>query len=348
LIVHMINRAAWQLNRRLITALLLLLVSYPSIAADKVSLATDWRAEAPHGGFYQALADGTYGRYGLDVTIIQGGNQVNYKPLLLAGRIDFLLTANLLTVFDNYKNKAPSVVVAAVFQKDPLALMAHPGQGYENFKALRNAPIAFVSKDTQFSVWYWLKEAHGFRDEAIRNYNFNLTPFLVKPRSIQQGYSVAEPIAIRQQAGFEPVVHLLADHGFSTYGSLIETRPAMVQKNPDMVARFVEASMLGWANYLYGDRKAANTLLMRENPDLTLDEIEASVALMKAQGIVNSGDALRSGIGAMRPERVKDFYNKMVQAGLYQPQDVALDKVIHYDFVNRGVGLSISASQSDQ
>lgn len=345
---HRITLLGHRVIRRLLTALCLILSSYYCIASDKVSLATNWRAEAPHGGFYQALVDGTYRRYGLEVNIIQGGNQVNYKPLLLSGRIDFLLTSNLLTVFDNYKNKAPSVVVAAIFQKDPLAFMAHPGQGYEDFDALKNAPIAFVSKDTQFSVWYWLKEAHGFRDEAIRNYNFNLTPFIVKPRSIQQCYSVAEPIAIRQQAGFEPVVHLLSDHGFSTYSTLIETRPAMVMERPDVVARFVEASIIGWANYLYGDRKSANALLLKENPDLRLDEIEASVALMKAQGIVNSGDALTLGIGTMQPARVKDFYNKMVRAGLYQPQDVDLDKVINYDFVNRGVGLSISATRSTQ
>lgn len=339
------SRSCCRLCIRCGLPLLLLLAPCLATALDHVRLATNWRAEAPHGGFYQALVDGTYERFGLKVEIIQGGAQINYKPLLLAGRIDFLLTANLLTVFDNYKNKAPSVVVAAIFQKDPLAFMAHPGQGYEDFESLKTAPIAFVSKDTQFLAWKWLETVHGFRDKAIRNYNYNLTPFIANKKSIQQCYSVAEPIAVHEQAGFIPVVHLLADHGFSTYSTLLETRLSLVQERPDIVARFVEASILGWANYLYGDRTKANALLMRENPELSLNEIEESVALMKSHGIVNSGDARVSGIGSMNPQRVADFYDQMVAVGLYRKQDVDLTKVIRYDFVNKGVGLEITSGQ---
>ena len=326
-------------------ALLLQAVSICAAASDKVVLATNWRAKAPHGGFYQAVVDGTYERFGLNVEIVQGGNQINYKPLLLAGRIDFLLTANLLTVFDNYKNRAPTIVVAAIFQKDPLAFIAHPGQGYEEFSRLKNAPKIFVSKDTQFLAWKWLEKVHGFRDKSMRNYNYNLSPFIADKKSIQQGYSIAEPIAIEQQAGFKPVVHLLADHGFSTYSTLLETRESLVQQKPDLVSRFVDASIIGWANYLYGDRAAANTLLIRENPELNFLEIEQSVALMKSQGIVNSGEATEFGIGAMNPSRVADFYKTMVEVGLYNSNDVDLSKVIRYDFVNKGVALDITHSK---
>ena len=167
-------------------------------------------AQAAHGGFYQALADGTYKKYGLDVTIQPGGPQVNNRPLLPAGRIDFLMTGNLLHNFDNAKNGVPTVVVAAMFQKDPQALMAHPGQGYEKFEALKNAPLALIAKDGQFSWWQWLKVTHGFRDEALKPYNYNLGPFLANPKAIQQGYSVAEPIYVENQGKFKPVVHLIA------------------------------------------------------------------------------------------------------------------------------------------
>jgi NitT/TauT family transport system substrate-binding protein len=141
------------------------LLAAPAIAQDKITFATNWKAQAAHGGFYQAVADGTYKKYGLDVTIQPGGPQVNNRPLLPAGRIDFLMTGNLLHSFDNVKNKVPTVVVAAMFQKDPQALMAHPGQGYEKFEALKNAPLALIAKDGQFSWWQWLKVTHGFKDE---------------------------------------------------------------------------------------------------------------------------------------------------------------------------------------
>jgi NitT/TauT family transport system substrate-binding protein len=312
-------------------------------ADDKVTFATNWKAQAAHGGFYQAVADGTYKKYGLDVTIQQGGPQVNNRPLLPAGRIDFLMTGNLLHSFDNVKNKVPTVVVAAIFQKDPQALMAHPGQGYEKFETLKNAPLALVAKDGQFSWWQWLKVAHGFRDQALKPYNYNLGPFLANPKAIQQGYSVAEPIYVENQGHFKPVVHLLADHGFSTYSTVIEARTDTVKNKPDLVQRFVDASIIGWVNYLYGNRKAASALMIKDNPEMTEAEMEASVALMKSQGIVDSGEAATNGIGAMNAARIRDFYDQMVKAGLYKAGEVDLAQVATLQFVNKKVGQDIKA-----
>jgi NitT/TauT family transport system substrate-binding protein len=328
-----------------LAAALSVLSALPLAAAaqDKVTFATNWKAQAAHGGFYQAVADGTYRKYGLEVTIQQGGPQVNNRPLLPAGKIDFLMTGNLLHHFDNAKNGVPTIAVAAMFQKEPQVLMAHPGQGYEKWEALKSAPVAFISKDSQFSWWQWLKAVHGFRDENLRPYNFNLAPFLSNPKSINQGYSVAEPIYVQNQGRFKPVVHLIADHGFSTYSTTIEARLETVQKKPELVQRFVDASILGWTNYLYGDRKAAHALMLKDNPEMSEAEMEASVALMKEQGIVDSGEALANGIGAMNAARVKDFYEQMVKAGLYKAGEVDLAKVATLQFVNRKVGLDVKA-----
>jgi len=312
-------------------------------APDKVTFATNWKAQAAHGGFYQAVADGTYRKAGLDVTILQGGPQVNNRPLLPAGRIDFLMAGNLLHSFDNVRNGVPTVVVAAMFQKDPQALIAHPGQGYENFNALAKAPVALIAKDGQFTWWQWLKVTYGFRDEALKPYNYNLGPFLANARAIQQGYSIAEPIYVENQGKFKPVVHLLADHGFSTYSTLIEARAETVRSKPQLVQRFVDASILGWVNYLYGNRKTANALMIKENPEMTEAEIEASVTLMKSQGIVDSGEALTNGIGAMNAARIKEFYGQMVKAGLYQAGEVDLAKVAAPQFVNKRVGMDVKA-----
>lgn len=312
-------------------------------AMDKVRFATNWKAQAAHGGFYQALADGSYRQAGLDVTIVPGGPQVNNRPLLPAGRIDFLMTGNLLHSFDNVKNGVPTVVVAAMFQKDPQALIAHPGQGYERFEALKDAPVALIAKDGQFSWWQWLKVSHGFKDEALKPYNYNLGPFLANRRAIQQGYSVAEPIYVENQGKFKPVVHLLADHGFSTYSTLIEATRETVERRPALVQRFVDASIIGWVNYLYGDRRAANALMIKDNPEMTEAEIEASVALMKSQGIVDSGESLKNGIGAMNAARIADFHAQMVKAGLYRAGEIDLSKVATMSFVNRRVGVDLKA-----
>lgn len=323
------------------TFAVLSLAALTAAAQEKIVFATNWKAQAAHGGFYQALADGTYKKYGLEVEIRQGGPQVNNRPLLPAGKIDFLMTGNLLHSFDNVKNGVPVVTVASMFQKDPQALFAHPNQGNKRFSDLKNAPTAFIAKDAQFSWWAWLKADYGFKDAQLKPYNYNLGPFLADKKSIQQGYAVEEPISIEKQGGFKPLVFLLADHGYSTYSTTIEARVDTVQKKPELVKKFVEASILGWVNYLHGDRKAADALIKRDNPEMTDELIAKSIQLMKDLGIVDSGDAATLGVGAMKPQRVKDFHDKMVKAGLYKPGEVDLSKVAVYDFVNKGVGVEL-------
>jgi NitT/TauT family transport system substrate-binding protein len=308
-------------------------------AQEKIVFATNWKAQAAQGGFYQALADGTYKRYGLDVEIRQGGPQVNNRPLLPAGRIDFLMTGNLLHTFDNVRNKVPTVVVAAMFQKDPQVFLAHPGQ-YESWADLKRAPVMLVAKDGQFSFWQWMKN-DGFRDEQLRPYTYNSAPFLANKRAVQQGYAVAEPISIEKAAGFAPKLFLLADHGWSTYSTTIETRPDMVRTRPETVRKFVEASILGWVTYLHGDRAAGDAMIRRDNPETTQDELDRGVAKLKELGIVDSGDARDRGIGAIDPARVKDFYDKMVKAGLFKAGEVDLSRVYTTEFVNKGVGVEL-------
>jgi len=333
---------------RPLAALVISLSVLPAAALDKVTFGTNWRAQAGHGGFYQAVADGTYRKYDLDVAIQQGGPQVNNRPMLPIGKLDFLMTGNLLHTFDQVKNNVPVIVVAAIFQKDPQAIIAHPGQGYERWEDLKKAPTVLIGKDGQFSFWQWMKAEHGFRDAQLKPYTFNLGPFLADRRAVQQAYSIAEPINVRQQAKFDPVVHLLADQGFSTYSTTIETRTQLVRDKPDVVRRFVEASIVGWYQYLYGDRKAANALIRKDNPDMPDEYIEASVKLMKDLGIVDSGEAREKGIGAMNEARVRDFHDKMVRAGLYKAGDVDLSRVATTQFVNKGVGLDVRRRLSGQ
>jgi NitT/TauT family transport system substrate-binding protein len=312
-----------------------------AFSQEKVTFSTNWKAQAGHGGFYQAVADGTYKRFGLDVEIQQGGPQVNNRPLLATGKIDFLMTGNLMQTFDNIKNGVPTTVVAAIFQKDPQAIFAHPGQGYDKFSDLTKAPTVFISKDGQFSFWQWMKAEHGFKDEQLKPYVFNVGPFLADKKSAQQGYSISEPISIKAQTGSEPAVFLLADHGFSTYSTTIETRQELVRTKPQLVQKFVDASLIGWYNYLYGDNKAANELIKKDNPESNDAQIAGSIELMKRLGIVDSGEALANGIGTMNTARIKDFYDKMVKAGLYKPGEVDLGKVATMQFVNKKVGMDV-------
>src|SRR6202012_5649475 len=278
---------------------------------DKVSFGTNWVPEAEHGGFYQALADGTYEKYGLNVTIVPGGPNENNRMLLIAGKLDFFMAANTLMSFDAVANNVPVVTVAAMFQKDPQVFVTHPESKITRLEELKPLTL-FVSKEGISSYFQWLKSEYGFSEEKVKPYTFNSQPFLANKQSAMQGYVSSEPFAIEKSAGFKPGVILLADYGFNAYSTLIETRRDLVDKKPDLVQRFVDASIVGWYHYLYGDNSAGNAMIKKLNPDMTDELLAYSVAAMKEHGIVDSGDATKNGIGAMTDERMADFFEKMV------------------------------------
>jgi len=307
---------------------------------DQTTFGTNWVAQAEHGGYYQAVADGTYRKYNLEVRILPGGPQANNRMLLPVGRIDFYMGGNMIQAFSAVQENIPTLVVAAIFQKDPQILIAHPGQGFEKFEDLKKSNDILIAKEGLASYFQWMKSEYGFKEEQTKPYNFNPAPFLANKKAVQQGYVTSEPFAVAKEGGFKPVVHLLADNGFSTYASTIETRRDLVEKNPDLVRRFVEASIIGWYNYLYGDNKAAIALIKKDNPELTDDQIAFSIAQMKQFGIVDSGDTVKAGIGAMTDERMKDFFDKMVKAGLF-PGNLDYKKSYTTQFVNKGIGLDL-------
>ena len=311
--------------------------SQMALALDKVTFATNWRAQAEHGGFYQAVADGTYARYGLDVRIQQGGPQTNARLLLAAGRVDFAMGANFIQTFEAVRQKIPVVVVASMFQIDPVIFMSHPGVGLDRFEDLPKA-TAFIASDMLVSVYQWLKQAYGFREEKVKPYGFNPAPFIADPQSIEQGFLTSEPYQVERVGGFRPNVFLLADYGYDSYSTTIEARAETIANQPDLVQRFVDASIIGWRNYLYADNSAANAAIKRDNPEMTDGQLAFSLAMLKERGIVDSGDARKQGIGVMTDARIKSFFDKMAKAAVVPP-DLPYRNGYTLKFIGKRVGL---------
>jgi NitT/TauT family transport system substrate-binding protein len=312
----------------------------PSFALDKVKFATNWLADPEAGGFFQAVADGTYAKYGLDVTVIPGGPQTNGALMLLFGRIDFFMGGDLIGDFMSAESKLPLVAVAADFQKSPQILMSHPGVGLDKWQDLPKSNSVYLGAGSINTFYAWLRLVYGFKDEAVRPYNFNSAPFIHNKTAVQQGYVTSEPYEIEKQGGFRPNIFLLSDYGYSTYSTLIETRRDLIEKKPDLVQRFVDASAIGWYDYLYGDNAKANAMIKAQNPDITDDQIAFSIGELKEHGVIDSGDTLTLGIGAMTDARWQDFFDKMVAIGI-------VDKHTDYksaytlQFVNKRVGLNL-------
>jgi NitT/TauT family transport system substrate-binding protein len=326
--------------RALAVSIILALTAVCAHSEDKVNVIMPWTAEAEQGGFYQAEALDIYRRYGLDVTIRQGGPQLNTGTMLAGGAVDFRIGSNGGTTINFAAQGVPAVTVAAIFQKEPSVLIAHPEAGLKTMADMKGKPIA-VSQSVLVTWWRFLQFKFGFADSQVRPYTFQIAPFLVDKTLIVQGYVTSEPFAIETQGGFKPQVFLLADDaGYDAYATLIDTTEAMAAQHPDLVQRFVDASIEGWYSYMDGDPAPANTLIKKDNPDMSDAQIAYTIARMKEYGIVDSGDAKTLGIGAMTDARWKSFFDSAVAAGLYQAS-VDYQKSYTLQFVNKGHGIAM-------
>jgi NitT/TauT family transport system substrate-binding protein len=291
----------------------------PALAAPKMTPVTfglDWRAEAEYGGYYQALATGIYKKYGLDVSIRQGGPEVNNAQLLVARRLTFDITSNSFLAFNFVQEHIPFLAVAAFFQKDPDVLIAHPNEGEDSFKALKGKPIALAS-DSRASWWLYLKHKYGYSDSQIRPYGFSLTPWFTNKHLAIEGYLTSEPFLIKQKTGQYPVVLQLAKSGFNGYAQLVATSDRLIKTHPSLVQRFIDASIAGWKSYLYSNPAPAFAAIQQANPDMSTALLHYGYVQLKQHGLVDSGDAKTMGIGVMTDARWRAFFNQMAAAGLY-------------------------------
>ena len=338
--------AAWRLNRRAVLGMTLAgpvlvpLARRPRAQTlDRVTFQTDWRAQAEHGGYYQAIAAGLYARAGIECDLRQGGPSLNIGQLLLTGRVDMIMS-NSFEAFTYVREGAPFYTIAAIFQKDPQVLIGHPGSGLDGFDKLRGRTL-LIGNGGRVTYWPFLRKKYGLRDEQLRPYTFNMAPFLADKNAVQQGFLSSEPYSIAQALGRPPEVLLIADAGFSAYQTTIAISRKMAAEKKDLVQRFVDATLEGWAQYLKGGPAiaAANALIKRHNPDQTDDRIAYAIKVLNERGIVLSGDALRDGIGAMSADRWKAFYDQMADVDVL-PRGLDVHRAYTLEFVNKGIGKS--------
>ena len=300
-------------------------------ARTTIRFATDWRAQAEHGGFYEALANGEYAKRGLDVQIVQGGPGVNVPQLLASGAVQAGMGSNSFIALNMAQEGVPVKAVAAMMQKDPQVLIAHPDQGIESISDLKGHPI-LLSDASVTAFWVWLKSKYGFSDDQIRKYTFNSAPFLADKRVAQQGYVTSEPYTLEKEAKLKAKVFLLADNGYPSYATMIMVPQSLIDSNPAAVKAFVEASAQGWHDYLYGDPKPADALIRKDNPEMAQDVLDQAREKMKSYGIVDGGEAKTTGIGTMSDARWAEFFKIASDQGVY-PKTLDYKKAYTLQFV---------------
>jgi NitT/TauT family transport system substrate-binding protein len=300
---------------------------------DRINLGLSWVAEAEYGGFYQAVATGIYKSHGLDVSIQQGGPRVNGSLLLMGGEIDFYLGQSVDAI-KAVEAGIPKVTVAAIFQKEIQVLIAHPNSGNDSLAKLKGKPI-LVGSAADVTYWPVLKSRYGFTDAQKRPYNFNIGPFLNDKTLIQQGLLTAEPYAIESKAGFKPIVIPLADNGYNPYNFTIETTQKIVATKPDLVQRFVDASIKGWYSY-FVNPEPGNALIKKDNPEMTDAQIAYSIKKLQEYQIVTQGEAKILGIGTMNDRRWKSLFEDLVKVKIFKPE-TDYKKAYTLQFINKGL-----------
>ena len=285
-------------------------------ALEPVSFATDWKAQAEQGGFYQAKALGLYEKAGLDVTIRGGGPGVNIPQLLGAGAIDFGMGSNSFIPLNMVRAGVPATAVMAAFQKDPQVLITHPREDIKSLADMKGKPVMIADASVN-AFWVWLKARYGFSDRQIRKYTFNLAPFLVNEQAIQQGYVTSEPYTIAEQGGIEPQVFLLSDFGYPSYAAMVMAQNKLIEDRPEIVQAFVNASIEGWRSYIFGDPAPGNALILQANPDMTQDILDQASDQMRARAMLVPEDGTAENIGAMNEARWQAFFTIMSDNGVY-------------------------------
>ena len=278
--------------------------------SQAVTFMTSWYAQAEHGGFYQAKAKGFYEKEGLDVTIKMGGPQINGMQLLLAGETDFYNGFDF-QVLSGVEQKLPVKAVAAMFQHDVNGMLTH--KDVDSLADLKDKTL-LIATSARASWWPWLKSKHDLEDRQVRPYTFNVQPFLVDPQAAQQAFPSSEPFTLEQQ-GLPYNFFLFADEGYPPYGITLVTRTDVINGKPDVVEKFVRASIEGWKSYLI-DPTAGNALIKEANPKMSDAQLAFALKRMKELQLVTGGDAAIDGIGTMKEDRWKASYDYMVSAGL--------------------------------
>jgi NitT/TauT family transport system substrate-binding protein len=313
----------------------------PTLDLMTISFATDWKAQAEQGGFYQAIAEGLYQKRGLNVQVIQGGPAVNVPALIAGGAVDMGMGSNSFIPLNLLAAGAEVKAIMSSFQKDPQVLITHARDDITTLADMRGKPI-MISDATISAFWVWLRAKYQFEDTQIRKYTFNAAPFLVNPEAIQQGYLSSEPYTIEKETGVAPTVYLLADHGYPSYGAMVLAQTSWIESKPEIVQAFVDATIEGWYLYLYGDPAPGNAAIKADNPEMTDDALAQAIEKLKSYGIVDSGEALEHGIGAMTDERWRSFFETMSTNGVYDA-GLSYSDAYTLEFVNKGYGLDLKS-----
>jgi len=271
----------------------------------KVTLQADWYPQPEHGGFYNALVKGYYRDEGLDLTIQPGGPYVVVPQQVASGSAQFGL-ASSDQILESVADGQPLVAVAATMQRDPQGIMVRKDSPIHSFADMNGHTVAVKLGSTWFE--YLLKRYKLDHVHEIPA-TFSVANFIADPQYIQQAFATSEPY-FAQQAGIETRVLLTSDAGYDPYRVMFTTR-SFLNDHPDVVAKFIRASIKGWRDYL-NDPSPANAAISKLNPALNQQWMQFTCRALREEGFVTGDDRSGVRLGRMDAARWKTMYEQLL------------------------------------
>jgi NitT/TauT family transport system substrate-binding protein len=277
-----------------------------------ITLQTDWYPQPEQGGFYDAQIRGYYKEEGLDVTILPGGPYVNSDSQLSVGATQFAMRSSD-NVLQAISNGVPIVAVAATMQRDPQAVMVHQNSPVHSFQDLDGHAVAIR---LGLSTWFdYLVKRYQLKNVREIPATYSVANFLQDPDYIQQIFVTSEPFFARQ-AGVPVRTMLISETGYNPYRVFVTSR-SFLQQHPDIVAKFVRASLRGWRDYLKNPDDI-NAAIARLNPAMSVPQMQFSYAALRDQRFI-AGDAPDGAdLGKLDPARWNSMYQQLLDLKVIQ------------------------------
>ncbi|HYC72129.1 MAG TPA: ABC transporter substrate-binding protein [Opitutaceae bacterium] len=299
-------------------------------AADgrvKVRFQTDWFPQPEHGGYYQALAKGYYAAEGLDVEILPGGPNAQVMAGVATGRADLGMT-NGDDMIVAVARGLPLRMVAAEMQRDAQGILFHQERPIRSLRDLDGKTVMAGAGST------WIEVVQ--RKLGIK---FNLQPlvgdlarFMNDPQFIQQCFVTNEPyFATQRGAKVGALLIASPELGYEPYRVIFGGRD-FIERNPEVVRKFVRASIRGWVEYLTGDPEPANALLRKLRSDLPEDFFSYSIKAMKDYQLVLGDPRRGEAAGQLRADRLSRQIALLQEIGVLD-RAVTLEEVVTFEFL---------------
>jgi NitT/TauT family transport system substrate-binding protein len=271
-----------------------------------ITFQTDWYPQPEMGGFYEAQQKGLYRAAGLDVTILPGGPMVIGQQVVASGAAQFAMDSSD-HILEGVSHDLPLVAVAATMQQDPQAIMMHESSPVRTFADLEGHTVAVKTGSTWFEYLLKRYNLHNVREVPA---TYTVASFLHDPDYIQQCFVTSEPY-FASKAGAQVRTLLISSSGYQPYRVIFTSKQFLAQ-HPEVVAKFVQASMEGWKQYL-ADPAAVNAELAKLNPAMSPDQLKFSVETLKADHFVEGDGSPDSHLGHFTAERWASTYTQLLE-----------------------------------